>query len=191
MRFDPSHVSIAPLTVPAVASIAWRMRAEDWREFTAVVELEDPDIWAQRLVTVARFGAVATWRGLPTAALAAVRTRPGVFALGMYATPDWHQVALPVTVWCRRVLEPQLVAAGAHRVECQSIEDHHDAHRWLRSFGLRPEAMMPGWGKRGETFIQFARVADHVLSEPLASAAPAPAAAPSAAPAAAGDRAAG
>lgn len=186
MRLDLAHFRIAPLSVPAVASIAWRMRPADWREITAMVELEDPDIWAERIVPASRFGAVVLWRDTPTAALGAVQVRPGVFSLWMFATPDWPSVALATTLWCRRVLERELLAAGAHRVECQSIAEHQVAHAWLRQFGLAPESWMPGFGKRGETFITFARVADHVLVDAERSAAPAPAAAPSAAAATAG-----
>ena len=186
MRLDLAHFRIAPLTVPAVASIAWRMRAEDWREITAMVALEDPDLWAERIVPVTRFGAVATWREIPAAALGAVEARPGVFSLWMFATADWPSVALGVTLWCRRVLERELLAAGAHRVECQSIAEHQVAHAWLRQFGLTPESWMPGFGKRGETFITFARVADHVLVDAERAAPAATAAAPSAAAAPAG-----
>lgn len=186
MRLDLAHSRIAPLSVPAVASIAWRMRPADWREITAMVELEDPDIWAERIVPASRFGAVALWRDTPTAALGAVQVRPGVFSLWMFATPDWPSVALATTLWCRRVLERELLAAGAHRVECQSIAEHQVAHAWLRQFGLAPESWMPGFGKRGETFITFARVADHVLVDAEPSTPAAPAAAPSAAASAAG-----
>lgn len=185
-------IQILPLSVRGVAAVAWRMRAEDWREVTAVVELEDPKIWAERIVPFSKFGAVVMWGGLATAALGAARLRPGVFEAWMFATPDWLQVAVATTRWARNVLAPALIKAGAHRVQCQSIADHHVAHAWLASFGLEREAELPGWGKGGETFIQFARVADHVhvrrgRTAPAAS----PAAAAAAASPAAGADAAG
>ena len=40
---------------------------------------------------------------------------------------------------------------------------HAKAHRWLKSMGLREEAVLPAFGRNGETFIQFARVRDGAL----------------------------
>lgn len=121
-------------------------------------------MWAAHLCARSRFGAVAIARGLPTAALGACPVWPGVFSVWMFATNDWPLVAAPVTRWCHRVLKPSMLRAGGHRAECASIADHRTAHRWLERFGFKREAVMPGRGKRGETFVQFAWVREDVVS---------------------------
>lgn len=163
MRPQQALTLLTSLDQAAVASVAWRCRKQDWREITATVDIEDPNLWAAHLCARSTFGTVAFSRDLPVAALGACRIRPGVFSLWMFATPDWPLVAPAVTRWCHRVLKPSLLRAGAHRAECASLSDHTTAHRWLLRFGFTHEATMPGWGKRGETFLQFSWVRPDVL----------------------------
>ncbi|MGB8274062.1 MAG: hypothetical protein WCF16_02200, partial [Alphaproteobacteria bacterium] len=44
----------------------------------------------------------------------------------------------------------------AHRAECRSIADHHEAHRWLERLGAVREAYLPDCGKNREPFVLFA-----------------------------------
>lgn len=149
-------VAISPLSFPAVRSVAWRMRAADWREICAVSSFEEPDALARSACAASRFGAVLSWSGSPVCALGAVEPWPGTFVVWMFATDDWPLVSLPATRWARRIMTP-LLRQHAHRVMCQSIADHQRAHAWLRLLGLREECRLPRYGKNGETFIQFAR----------------------------------
>lgn len=158
MRPQQAHTLLTSLDQAAVASVAWRCRQQDWQEITATVAIEDPGLWAAHLCARSRFGTVAMWRDTPTAALGACLVRPGVFSVWMFATNDWPHVAAGVTRWCHRALRPTLLRSGAHRAECQSLASHATAHRWLERFGFTREAVMPGWGKRRETFVQFAWV---------------------------------
>ena len=163
MRSSRPTTTLTNLDPAAVASVAWRCRSQDWQEITATVAIEDPAIWAQAICARAMAGAVAWSAETPAAVVAAAWTRPGVLALSMFATNDWPHVAAAVTRWCHRSLRPTLLRAGAHRAECQSLSTHAVAHRWLTRFGFVREAVMPGWGKRRETFVQFAWVLPDVL----------------------------
>ena len=44
----------------------------------------------------------------------------------------------------------------------ESARTRQALHRWLGIIGLKREAALRGFGKNGETFHQFAWVADHV-----------------------------
>lgn len=155
-------MQMRPLEPDAVARVAAAMRACDRREVAAVRGALDPAAVAADACRWSRFGGVA-WHGdEPVAALGAVPTWPGVYAVWMFATDDWPRVAAGTTRWGLRVLKPALLAAGGHRAECRALIDHEAAQRWLRRLGFAREAVLPDCGRARETFVQFAwRLSDH------------------------------
>jgi hypothetical protein len=75
----------------------------------------------------------------------------------MFATDALPKVGLRLHAFTVREMAPGLALMGCSRVSCWSLENHKDAHRWLRRLGGRVQARAPGFGSRGETFLLFAR----------------------------------
>lgn len=157
MRLDaPSHET--------VRQVAEKMRENDAREFLAVSTVEDRKALVE--VLVARYGGAPDAFGFydndgkPVAVGAMVQHRPNVITLAFFATDDFPEIAMEVAKFARRSLFPCYRTRGVHRIECISIEGYEDAHRWIEMLGLKPEAVMPGYGRGGETYVQFAWVTD-------------------------------
>ena len=158
---------IEPATAQDVAYVAERMRTADADEFLALAHAPDRAALAESLV--ARYGAhpatiVARTDDGPIAIGAGVEARPNVVTLLFFATDKFPVVALGLTRFITRNLFSRYREAGVHRIEAVSSESHRAAHRWIRALGLQQEAVFPGYGRGGETFIQFAWVADHARS---------------------------
>lgn len=99
----------------------------------------------------------------PVAVGAMVEARPNVITLMFFATDAFPKLALQIARFTRQRLFPKYRAAGVHRIECVSIDGYEAAHRWIEILGLKREGgPMRGFGKGGETFHQFAWVADDV-----------------------------
>lgn len=149
----------------AVRFIADRLRERDVIEFTATSFAATRGQLTDDLVR--RYaglpgGICASIGDRPVAFGATIEARPNVLTLLFFATDEFPAIALGLTRFIRQRLFPAQRAAGAHRIECVSIDSHTDAHRWIEILGLEREAEMPGYGKAGETFYQFAWTADHV-----------------------------
>lgn len=158
MRIEPA----SPAHVEAVAS---RMRERDRHEFMATSHATTPEELTDELVRrYAGFsGAICALDGVePVAVGAMIEARPNVLTLLFFATDEFPRVAISLTSFITRRLFPSQRAAGVHRIECVSIVDHIDAHRWIGLLGLELEATAPGYGRGGETFYQFAWVAPGV-----------------------------
>lgn len=157
MKLDaPSHET--------VRLVAERMREGDALEFLAVSPAEDREGLVEALVE--RYGGAPDAFGFydedrtPIAIGAMVQHRPNVVTLAFFATDEFPRIAADVAKFARRSLFPAYRARGVHRIECISIEGYEDAHRWIGMLGLVKEAVMPGYGRGGETYLQFAWVAD-------------------------------
>lgn len=148
-----------------VRRVAQGMRDSDLEEFLAVSTASGRDELAQLLLD--RYGGhpgaiVAADAEGPIAIGAGVQARPNVVTLLFFATDAFPRIGAPLTRFIVQRLFPRYRAAGVHRIEAVSIESHQTAHRWLKTLGLQHEAELRGFGKRGETFHQFAWVADDV-----------------------------
>lgn len=148
-----------------VRFVAANMRAKDAEEFLALTHAADRAALVDSLLD--RYGghpaAIAVHDdGGPVCIGAGIEHRPNVITLLLFATDRFPGVALPLTRFVTRELFYRWKVAGAHRIEAVSMEGHDEAHRWIELLGLEREAELRGYGKNGETFIQFAWVADHV-----------------------------
>lgn len=146
----------------AVLAVAQNMRPRDLQEFLAVSPLESD---ALALSLAATYGDrpdtfCASWRGRPVAIGAMVQHRPGVVTLMFFATPEFPRIALALTRFIKNRLFPAYWANGVHRIECASLDGYAEVHRWIELLGLTREATMRGYGRGGETFLQFAWVDD-------------------------------
>lgn len=151
-------------TADDIFDVALRMRPTDFAEFDALYPTSGRQQLAHAIAM--RYGSrqdiiVASHGEHRTAIGAPIETRPNVLTLLFFATPDFNSIALPLTRFITRRLFPPLVNAGAHRIEAVSMDGHDEAHRWIELLGLKRETVpMLGYGKNGESFIQFAWVAD-------------------------------
>ena len=156
--------SVRHLTYKDVLEVAELMRDEDRREIIATRgALLMPERVAMdccRSCSEGGIGYVAYWGDYPVAAIGAHPVRPGVWSVYMFATAYLSKIGLGLTRWAKRVLHPEIVAAGAHRIECNSIVGHDDAHAWLKTFGAKNEGAMPKFGIGQETFYRFAWTGD-------------------------------
>lgn len=149
-------------TYEGVRAVAVAMRRHDVTEFLAVSPHEDEKALAFALE--ARYGArddtYLVWddHSRPIAVGAMVQHRPHVVTLMFFATDDFPRIAHALTRFIVKKLFPQYRAFGAHRIECVSIDGYAETHRWIEALGLKQEAVMPGYGRGGETFLQFAWV---------------------------------
>lgn len=146
---------LLPLTVEAVGHVLFNLREADRRELAATLWRFDSQLLAEA-TACCRLGFVACADDLtPVAAFGAHETWPGVWQVGMFATPRWPEVAMAATRAIRRVFHGKMAEVGAHRAHAFSIADHEEAHRWMLRLGARCEATLGGWGKGGEDFKVF------------------------------------
>lgn len=147
---------LSPLAPGPVAHVLYNLRQADRAELAATLWRFDGAALAAASAE-ARFGFVALADDdAPVAVAGAQELWPGVFQVGLFATPRWPEVARGVTRALRRDLGPALVAAGAHRAHAFSHAAHATAHRWLLRLGARCEARLTGWGRDGSDFLLFA-----------------------------------
>lgn len=149
-------------TVDAVREVAENMRVRDRDEFMAVSPFETHDELVQAIVqNYAPHHDAYVFRandGTPVGVAGMIRQRPNVITLLFFATERFPEIGSDLTRFVRKVLFPKYREYGVHRIECASIEGYAETHRWLRALGLQQEAVMPGYGRDGQTYIQFAWV---------------------------------
>lgn len=155
-------MNIEPALPSDVALVAQAMRQRDRDEFMPLTHFERHEQLAKSLVT--RFGGhpdvftVFDDPG-PVAVGGMLLHRPNVATLLFFATDDFKgRVASDFTRFVKQRLFPAYEARGVHRIECQSLDGYEEVHRWLEVLGLEREAVMPAFGRGGETYLQFAKV---------------------------------
>jgi len=146
-----------PISPHAAAHVLAHMREWDRREVMAMRWEEEPAAIAAELVARPGVGWIG-WRGPePVVLMGAVPLCPGVWSVYMVATDSFSHLRFSATRHARQVMMPVLLAAGAHRAECLSLDGHEDAQRWLESLGAHREgAPQVGRGKNGETYHLYA-----------------------------------
>lgn len=152
-------------TIERVRYVADRMRDSDADEFLAVSfagsRAELADSLVERYADHPH-GFCFMNGQTPVGVAAMVQARPNVITLMFFATDEFPKLAMAITRFTLRTLFPSYRAAGVHRIECASIDGYEAAHRWIEILGLSREGLFRGFGRNGETFHQFAWVADDV-----------------------------
>lgn len=141
---DPDYLDLA-------RHIVMNMRKADWDEIFAT----RPDEDREALVTAVGYAGALQWIVGLEEPIAAMGTRlmwPGVYDMWMFATDEIDRIGLSVTKLATRFIIPGVREAGGHRLECRSMEGHHDAQRWLEAIGASREGTCHGYGRRGEDF---------------------------------------
>lgn len=137
-----------PLTVRRVVA---NMREWDRREIFAT-RLDESDDGLLREIAASGPVSWVAGKERPIAAFGCSPMWPGVWSMWFFATDEIHQIGISVTKLVTRYIVPMLYEAGAHRLECRSMEGHHDAQRWLEVIGASREGTLHGYGKSGEDF---------------------------------------
>lgn len=149
-------------TVAAVREVAEAMRESDRVEFMAVSHFDTHEQLVDAVVErYALHQDAYVFRaddGAPVAAGAMVQHRPHVVTLMFFANERMPDIGSDLTRFIRNRLFPAYRDKGVHRIECASIEGYAETHRWLKTLGLKEEASMPGYGREGQTYIQFSWV---------------------------------
>lgn len=81
---------------------------------------------------------------------------PRACEAALLATDRWREIVKPFSRHCVRTIQPEIIRAGVARVEARTWDQHVDSIRFLDFFGAAAECVIPGWGRQGETFIQYA-----------------------------------
>ncbi len=146
---------LLPLTVDAVGHVLFNLREADRRELQATLWRYDSQALAEATASC-QIGFVAAADDLtPVAAFAAHEVWPGVWQLGMFATPRWPEVGRQSTRAVLEMFHGKWAEVGAHRAHAFSIADHIEAHRWMLRLGAHCESTLHGWGRGGEDFKLF------------------------------------
>lgn len=153
-------------TVAHVRHVADNIREKDADEFLAVSFARGRAELADNLVE--RYGrnfetyCFSEDDGTPVAVGAMCEGRPNVVTLMFFATAQFRKLALPIARFTKHRLFPHYRGLGIHRIECISIAGYEESHRWIRLCGMAEEGVFRGFGRDGQTFHQFAWVADDV-----------------------------
>ena len=144
---------IKPAEWADIEIVARNMRERDRAEICALTDTDDPVVAVSHLKVLPQFSAVVA-KDEPIAVIGALYPWPGCASAFMFATDRWPEVAKQTTRWAKKVLVPALLAQNCHRMQCYSLVDHVEAHRWLRYFGAK-ERFEPAYGKNHEDFLYF------------------------------------
>jgi len=145
-----------------VHHVALNMRDRDYAEFSATSDCRNREELADLLAD--RFGGrddvlCGALGDEPICIGGTIEAWPNVLTLLFFATPQFPKIGLPITRFIRDRLFPQFDQVGVHRIQAVSLAGYDDVHEWLRVLGMEPETgRLHGYGKRGEDFIQFARL---------------------------------
>lgn len=134
------------------------MREDDRREIFAIRPHDSPVQLAWESYHYIRNngrGRIAWHKQRPAAVAAFTEAWPGHWNVWMFGTNDFRAAAVPLIRWIRSEAREILSVCKGHRLEADSLFDHHDAHRMMRALGAKEESRMPRYGKGGEEFIKF------------------------------------
>lgn len=142
-----------------IYSVARSMRARDREEFIAVSSFTTHDQMVEALVDRYAGHPDVIVAGLPDDPIVIgglIQHRPNVATLLCFATDRFPEIGADLTRFIKQRLFPGYIAKGVHRIECTSLDGYEEVHRWIEALGLKREAVMPKFGRGGETYVQFA-----------------------------------
>ncbi len=145
----------SPITDEAVHYIISNLRRPDYDELNACSNSMDPDLWVEQMRPIAGFTSFFEVDGRPATLIGAASIRQGVWSIYCFGTDAFDKCALSLTRYIRNVMTPSLIEVGCHRAECDTIDTHVTAHRWLESLGLQRESVMRQYGRNRETFYKY------------------------------------
>lgn len=159
-----------PVSLTAVEYLTLNMRAIDAAEIYNMRGHDSPYILAREVVHAACFGkaGIAEHKGRPCGIVGVSPLWPGVWSIWSFGTDDWTRGVLAMTRYGKRVLEPFIRSRGAHRLQCESRIDHHEAHRWLQAMGAKPDGLLQAYGRDGSDYVMFSWSKDYNVHQQTA-----------------------
>ena len=118
---------------------------------------DNPLQLAREVVIASSYGkaGIAEHHGRPCGIVGVSPLWPGVWSIWSFGTEDWSKAVIEMSRFGKRVLEPFVRARGAHRVQCESHNDHKEAHRWLKAMGATVEGRLQAYGRDGSDYLIF------------------------------------
>lgn len=149
-------MKVTELYHEGVYHVAMNMRERDKKEIFATQWSDEPSMFATNVSKYGNFAFVGhADDGEPVVCAGAVPLWNGVWSVWMFATDRFDEVALSAHRFAKKVFFPALDAAGWHRLECRSLDEHTVAHRWLELLGAKMESENLNYGKAGERFMVY------------------------------------
>lgn len=100
-------------------------------------------------------GRISWVNGRPAAVAAFTEEWSGVWYVWMFGTDDFRAAAIPLLRWVRKEANDILEVCAGHRLHCDSMVGHDEAHKMIKAMGGLPEFTMRKLGKNGEDFTRF------------------------------------
>lgn len=142
----------------SVEYVVLNMRACDREEIYALRAHDNPLQLAMEAHAAIRNmgrGRIAWVDGKPAAVAAFTEEWPGVWYVWMFGTNDFKAAAIPLLRWVRTEANEILSVCKGHRLHCDSMVGHDEAHKMIKAMGGLPEFTMRRLGKNGEDFTRF------------------------------------
>lgn len=150
---------LTELDLVSTEYICLHMRDCDKREIFALRPHDSPIqlAWeAYHIVKNQGRGRIAWHKQKPAAFAAFSEVWPGRWQAWAFGTEHFTAAAVPLLRWFRNEAREILTVCKAHRLDCDSIVDHYEAHKMLRAMGAKEDGPpMRKFGKGGEDFQRF------------------------------------
>lgn len=143
-------------TIEDILHVAQRMRAIDRKEVFALRW----DNSEEKLAFACMHRGDLKWvakaaDGEPVYAMGVYPAWPGRWELWGFATDRWPEVMLSVTKFIKRNMVQTLRAGLGNRIDCISLVEKVDGHRWLKYLGATELTLLRAYGRNGEDFKWF------------------------------------
>ncbi len=144
----------------ALEFVVFHMRERDKEEIFNNLPTDNPLEWAamcQQAVDRRGMAWTAFFNGRPTACLGAFEQFPGNWQIFSFGSEQFQRV---VTAFlpCYRKLVTHARELGCHRMECKSLADYTEAHKFLELMEFRRECTLHQYGRRRQDYILFYRL---------------------------------
>jgi len=148
---------LIPVSLAAIEYLTLNMREIDRAEIFGLRNHDSPTLLAYEVATLASYGkaAIAEHKGRPCGIIGVFPMWSGVWSAFSFGTDDWRHGVLSMTSWAKFTMHPHLRQCNAHRLQCESRIDHHEAHRWLTRMGAEADGLLRGYGRDGSDYIMF------------------------------------
>lgn len=151
---------LTEIDLDSVHYVAFNLRQSDKEEIFNILEYDCPYRFGWEAFSVFRNkgrARIAWHNGRPAAVIGLVEERPSVWNISMFGTDDLKSVAFECMRWARdNIAELGGPPFNGRRLQCDSHENHHEAHKFLLALGARKEGeLMRNFGKDGSGYWRF------------------------------------
>lgn len=144
-------VRIVGACIRDLSYVASNLRPDDLAEVDCQIDQWSPASLALAALQGKAF--VAELNGNPEAAFGAAELRSGLWIIWSWGTRRMPRCVPLITRFCKEVVMPDVLAAGAYRGEARALASNAMAQRWLARLGATRRCSLPAYGKNGEDFV--------------------------------------